>query len=331
MNSPFQKNPNSKFNYLTLSEYGKTASIFIYKYPDMELVSVCQSDKTNYYTCINYNVSGTLLAAQGCEPDFLFTIWNWQTSSIIIQSCSINSHVYSIAFSKYSNRQLVTAGAEHIQFWDLCETFTGLKLTGSVGCFGKTNPCDIIALYPMPNEMVLTNSENGNVFVWKDGQIKYEVCQKNRQPCHNGRITQIFYNDEKSEVMTAGQDGFIRIWYWETVNLTNLTDDERFIESDEHCCQLLTITYSGKNRWYAQDSSGGIWMCDLSNGSLEVESEQLFRCHSGGICGLSVSSTASHLISLGFDGRLQLYDYVTGQLVYYHQFPANGTVLWMVC
>lgn len=309
----------------------------------MELISLCQSDETKHYTCVNYNVNGDLLAAQCAGPDSKLTIWKWETSKIIIQSRSIDNCVYSIAFSKYSNRQLVTAGVEHIQFWDFGETFTGLKLTGADGRFGKTDACDIIAVHPMPNETVLTNSEWGNVLVWQDGLIKCEICQKNHQPCHNGKITQIYYNDEKNEVMTIGSDGFIRIWFWDTVNLTNLLDDdERFIEidptyeyfigSDEHCCELLTIIYGGiDNRWYVQDSSGGIWLCDISSDYLEAKCERLFRCHAGEICGLGVSSTTTHVISLGLDGRLYLYDYITGQLVHHHRFPADGRVLWMVC
>lgn len=338
----FQKNPNEQYNYLTLSEYGPIASVFIYKYPEMELVSLCQSDKTKYYTCVNYNAKGDLLAAQGAAPNFTLSIWDWKTSTIIIQSQSFENTVYSIAFSKYSNHQLVTAGEEHIQFWDLCETFTGLKLTGIVGRFGKIDPCEIVAVHHMPNETILSNSEWGNVLVWKDGLIQFEVCQKNRQPCHDGKITQIYYNDEKSEVMTVGADGFIRIWFWETVNLTNLLEDERFVEIDptfeyfigigEQTCELTTIVYSGIDcRWYAQCGNGGIWQCDLSNDSIDVKCEQLFRCHAGEICGAGISSPSNHLLTLGLDGRLHLYNSATGQLDFYHQFPASGRVLWKVC
>lgn len=33
-------------------------------------------------------------------------------------------------------------------------TFTGLKLKGELGRFGKTEICDVLGIYPMPDEKV---------------------------------------------------------------------------------------------------------------------------------------------------------------------------------
>lgn len=45
-------------------------------------------------------------------------------------------------------------GAAHIKFWKMAETFTGLKLKGELGRFGKTEICDVLGVYPMPDEKV---------------------------------------------------------------------------------------------------------------------------------------------------------------------------------
>lgn len=37
----------------------------------------------------------------------------------------------------------------------MADTFTGLKLQGELGRFGKTEYCDILAIYPMPDEKVV--------------------------------------------------------------------------------------------------------------------------------------------------------------------------------
>jgi cilia- and flagella-associated protein 44 len=34
----------------------------------------------------------------------------------------------------------------------MAKTFTGLKLQGNLGRFGKTEICDMIGIYPMPDE-----------------------------------------------------------------------------------------------------------------------------------------------------------------------------------
>jgi hypothetical protein len=54
------------------------------------------------------------------------------------------------------------AGAGHIKFWKMGRTFTGLKLTGSLGRFGRTEISDIIGFLALPD---------GKVFVMKDHHV----------------------------------------------------------------------------------------------------------------------------------------------------------------
>lgn len=39
----------------------------------------------------------------------------------------------------------------------MANTFTGLKLKGELGRFGKTEICDVLGVYPMPDEKVTFN------------------------------------------------------------------------------------------------------------------------------------------------------------------------------
>jgi hypothetical protein len=50
-------------------------------------------------------------------------------------------------------------GAGHIKFWKITETFTGLKLMGSLGMFGKTEISDIIGFLAL---------SDGKVFLIQD-------------------------------------------------------------------------------------------------------------------------------------------------------------------
>lgn len=45
-------------------------------------------------------------------------------------------------------------GLSHIKFWKMATTFTGLKLQGELGRFGKTEYSDICGVLPMPDEKV---------------------------------------------------------------------------------------------------------------------------------------------------------------------------------
>lgn len=48
----------------------------------------------------------------------------------------------------------ICSGLGHIKFWKMASTFTGLKLQGELGRFGKSEICDIVGIFGMPDEKV---------------------------------------------------------------------------------------------------------------------------------------------------------------------------------
>lgn len=327
----------------------------------MEVICILKNGTTKQYSLIDYSADGELLGSQGRDiknnnignsylnilsggdPDYMLTIWDWKRKEVKLRTKSFSNDVINLMFSPSIPEQLTTCGMGHIKFWKMSETFTGLKLQGLIGRFGKTEICDIFGIYPMPDDKILSGCEWGNILVWDDGLIKVEVCRKNRRPCHTGAITQIFLN--KEEVMTIGTDGFIRIWFWETVELADPPEDDRFVEIepmhefrigiDNYNTELLKIVKLDVNniedyQWYAQDGMGGIWLCDLNTEFRPSPPEQLFRCHAGEIVAMNTSSVSHHVATLGKDGRLYVYDYKKRELVFYHQFISSGAdLIWL--
>ena len=226
------------------------------------------------------------------------------------------------------------AGLGHIKFWKMSSTFTGLKLQGELGRFGKTEISDIVGILPLPDEKVLSGCQWGNVLVWEAGLIKLEVCRKGRKPCHDGPITQILMRE--GEVMTAGLDGRIRIWFWETVELADPPDDDRFVEIEPIMefrigAELMCLVRrQGDFQWYAQDGSGGIWLCDLTPAHHTEPPQQLFKCHAGEIVAVQASPVSSHVATLGVDGMLCVYDYAKRELLLSHRFQCAGqSMIWL--
>lgn len=220
----------------------------------------------------------------------------------------------------------------------MSQTFTGLKLQGLIGRFGKTEICDIYGICPLPDEKVISGSEWGNVLVWEAGLVKMEVCRKNRRPCHNGPITQIFLVNSE-EIMTVGTDGLICIWYWETVELSDPPEHDRFVEiepshefrigNSNYNAELLKIV-NHEDDWYAQDGKGGIWWCDLSTTKRPLFPRQLFRCHAGQIIAMDTSSVTHYVCTLGVDGRLYIYHYLEKRMIFHYQFLAEGRdLIWL--
>lgn len=94
--------------------------------------------------------------SQGGDPDYTITLWDWQKSSVTLQCKSYNQNVHNIIMSSSLPEYLVTSGSEHIKFWKISKTVTGLKLTGKIGRFDQTEISDIIGVYIMPDGKVNT-------------------------------------------------------------------------------------------------------------------------------------------------------------------------------
>lgn len=102
-----------------------------------------------------FSRNGYYLCSQGGEPDNTLTIWDWKKSKIVLRAKSHTQDVYISRFSDFMPDQLVTAGLGHIKFWKMAKTFTGLKLQGQLGRFGKTDISNITGIFSMPDEKVI--------------------------------------------------------------------------------------------------------------------------------------------------------------------------------
>lgn len=84
----------------------------------------------------------------------MITVWDWKNSKIALQCKSHGQDVYNVVFSSTMPGHMTTCGSGHVKCWKMADTFTGLKLQGELGRFGKTEISDIVGVYPMPDEKV---------------------------------------------------------------------------------------------------------------------------------------------------------------------------------
>ncbi|XP_055386246.1 cilia- and flagella-associated protein 44 [Condylostylus longicornis] len=337
------KNPNPKLNYLTICENGNNPLIIIYNYPSNDIIATLEGGADSSYTCAKYRPDGELLATQSGEPDYMITIWNWKESKIILRCQSYQNDVLNVLFSPYNSILLTTCGLGHIKFWKMAKTFTGLKLQGDPGRFGKTEITDIYTIYMLPDEKVISSCEWGNLLLWDAGLIKLEVCRKNRKPCHNGPIT--FLNMDNGELMTASLDGYVRVWFWETVELSNPPDDDRFVEiepiyefrigDDNRLCEIRDLIkikiYDPQDcSYYVQDGKGGIWICWLDKNNIPETPRLIYSCHGGEIMSADTSPISPHITTIGAEGRLHFYNYEKKELQFTKQFTYPGSdLVWL--
>ncbi|XP_075152852.1 cilia- and flagella-associated protein 44 [Haematobia irritans] len=329
--------PNHK-GLLTIGENGPQATVFIYDYPNTEPRIRLEGAAKQQFTCGSYNYTGELFASQAGYPDFMLTIWRWEKAEVILRSKAFQNDVLHIHFSKFNPILLVSCGLSHIKFWKMAKTFTGLKLQGELGRFGKTDFSDIYAVWMLSDENVISGCEWGNMLLWEAGLIKFEICRKGRRPCHAKPIVRITM--ENGEVTTVGMDGYVRIWFWETVDLADPPDDDRFVEIEPifefyigkceiRMMQKIKMFDPNDFGYYVLDGDGGVWYCDLNTKDIPKESYKLYSCHGGRIIAAQTSPVSPYLMTLGQDGRILVYDYENQKLILEKLFSSVGTdLLW---
>ena len=158
--------------YFAVGGRGYRPRIFIYTYPEKEVVRILSDGAERGYASLNFNLEGCKLASVSTSPDFLLTVWNWQEEAISLHCKAFGQDVTMVKFSIDDDRRLTTSGTGHIRFWKMASTFTGLKLQGYIGKFGKVDLSDIAAFIELPDGKVISGSENGALLLWEGNFIK---------------------------------------------------------------------------------------------------------------------------------------------------------------
>ncbi|XP_017757877.1 PREDICTED: uncharacterized protein LOC108549132 [Eufriesea mexicana] len=336
---------NPIFEHIAVAANGINPVIKIFNWPLMKTIIVLKGGTTKRYFHLSYSPDGLLLVSQGGEPDYYISLWYWKESKIILQCKSYVQDIYNITFSKYIPGQLTSSGKGHIKFWKMSKTFTGLKLKGEVGKFGNTEISDIIAIHPMPNETVISGCEWGNILLWDESLIKLEACRKDKETAHVSYITEFEYIN--GELISVGSDGWIRFWFYETIDHANLADDKQFLEiqpiyefqiaEGRENAMLISIqkqkpTNPEETLWYAQDGNGGLWLLDLCTSKKQHFQKKILTCHAGPIVDMDITDWGPFIATLDKSGNLHIYNYIEKKLNLVYKFYDIGCqVIWLPC
>ncbi|XP_048348373.1 cilia- and flagella-associated protein 44 [Sphaerodactylus townsendi] len=321
--------------YFAVGEKGWKPNMIIYEYPSLRPYRVLKGGTEEAYAFADFNRSGTMIATVGSSPDYMLTVWDWKQEKIVLRSKAFSQDVFKVTFSPENEEQLTTSGSGHIKFWKMALTFTGLKLQGALGRFGKTALTDIEGYVELPDGKVLSGSEWGNLLLWEGGLIKVELCRPGHKTCHQGPINQLVLDE--GELLTVGSDGCIRVWDFETIDTADVVDDSGLLEM-EHMNELFVgknvnlncmakIHERGEPTWYAQDSNGAIWKLDLSFANVTQDPQCLFTFHSGKIEAIAVSPVTYLMATTSLDRSVRIYDFAAKVQLTEMKFKQGGTVL----
>jgi cilia- and flagella-associated protein 44 len=220
----------------------------------------------------------------------------------------------------------------------MANTFTGFKLQGELGKFGKTEISDIEGYAELPDGKVLSGCEWGNMLLWDGGLIQTEICRKKNKPCHVGSIQQIILDE--GDIYTIGDDGTVRVWDFETIDTAEPSEEgvrleieplnELLVGKNVSLRSMIKDSTEESTIWYAQDSNGGIWRLDLSFGASSEYPKQIFNYHAGIISGIDTCPNSHLLATTADDGTVKVYNYATKEALVQKKFNRGGSFLkWM--
>ncbi|XP_034565559.1 cilia- and flagella-associated protein 44 [Notolabrus celidotus] len=321
--------------YFTVAEKGNLPNIIVYEYPSLQLHRILRGGTERAYSFVDFNQDGSLLASVGGDPDYMLTVWDWKKEEVMLSCKAVSQEVYRVSFSPYNPGLLTSSGSHHIKFWKMASTYTGLKLQGLMGHFGKTAATDIEGYVELPDGKVVSGTDWGNLLVWDGNGIKVEICRKEGRNCHAGKAQPFALED--GQLMTIGSDGVVRGWDFEGINTADSNILNSMFEMEPmnemvvgHNVSLSSVVRSSTPDcfvWFAQDSSGAIWKLDLSFTYTTPDPECLFSFHAGPIKGLDVSRKSHLMATTALDRSIKVFDFLAKKELTTSRFNQGGTAL----
>ncbi|AAZ12420.1 hypothetical protein, conserved [Trypanosoma brucei brucei TREU927] len=352
----------SRQYYVVCERKPSDPAIRAYSWPSRTEVGEFVKGATKGFSACAFNKDGSMMATVGMYPDFFLTVWDWESRGMVLRSKCHNTDVYTVLFSPFDSGLLVSGGAGHIKFWTMANTFTGLKLQGLLGKFGRLEISNVSGFVVLSDGKVISGSESGLIILWEGDLIRCcfarEVDREDDDgtaatfmarsydytPCHEGAINVVELMEGGRVLMTAGDDGYFRFWRVSELEVAEgegappLYVPECLGEILVHAGAFIrSVTYcKDVDEWVVLDSAGVLWRVpyvhpdDILNNAVTKPKEQAvpaLEFNGGSITSAALSPIDHTVVTGGEDGTIRLVDYVTPRELYKMCLPQPNVVI----
>lgn len=327
---------------------GYQPNVYIYEYPSLQICKVLRAGTERSYASLSFTEEGDKIATVGGLPDYMLTVWNWQEERIILHCKAFGQDVFSVRFSQDDERRLTTSGTGHIRFWKMVATFTGQKLQGNIGKFGKIELSDISAFAELPDGKVVSGTETGDLLLWEGNFIKCRFINDNGSKCHSGNVNHVVLDREAGCVISAGADGHIRWWSFSLIDSAEVDSDvtmdfkltpvnEFYLGEGCGVKYFISNEVNGEARFVLLDTSGklsciryNVATCKVRGIPKDASVDILGYFAAGAITGLDTNPIQHLAITSGKDGFVRLWDYINRSMLCFRKFPSAALcVSWV--
>ncbi|OWZ09547.1 Avirulence (Avh) protein [Phytophthora megakarya] len=305
--------------FFAVGEKGVKPNISIYRYPQLTVSHVLRNGTERAYASVEFSKNGETLASVGSAPDFLLTVWNWRDEQTVLRCKAFGQDVFSVRFAPTDSGFLATSGVGHIRLWKMAATFTGLKLQGDIGKFGKSELSDIEAFCVLPDKKVLSGTERGVLLLWDGNFIKCEILTSRRHLPHTGTINVVDYDEDDGHIVTAGKDGYVRFWSFDSIDSADVAADENVALVPmkrqvlvQPQMDIRAVVKEETGRYLLQDGVGGVHLLLLSGNDEHQIVLDYIPNDTGRATGLACSPYEHLAATSGEDGGVRAWDYVSG-------------------
>eukprot|EP01083_Nonionella_stella_P152343 488165_1 len=314
-------------------EIGPTPDIYIYDYPQLKQQQKLSNGTQRKYNDMEFNVTGNYLATIGASPDHMLTIWDWKLGSVILRAKAFSQDVFNVRFSPYNQNRLITSGTGHIRFWEMAQTFTGLKLQGKIGKFGEIDLSDVWSFVEFPCGKILSGSEHGNILMWQSDLIQFVAQPNEDEACHRSNIiyVDILKETESMTLISAGSDGVIKFWECDDIEYFEPSDDLRYYPLQlKHeitvnaNAQLMSIIKYQDLYWMIQDAMGNVYKLWMNE---EYSLRSVMQFHGLYVTSIACGDKSHDAITSGKDGTIRHWNLETQRCDYMKQMQSPVNVM----
>jgi WD40 repeat protein len=315
--------------------------IVVYRVADLSAVQVLDQGTEVQYSNLAFSGDSSLLASVGNAPDFTLAVWEWAEGQLLLRSKAFSQEVFTVQFNPFMAGRLTTSGIGHIRFWRMASTFTGMKLQGAIGKFGRVDLSDIVAYAELPDGKVLSGSETGELMLWEGNLIKCLIARPHamsdevgaRLPAHDGPIHVVAFEAgpeggaQGGHFITGGDDGVLRWWAFEDVDVADTEEDATHVLLD--CVQEVAVSpgvtvhihglvHLQATKYAVLDGRGGVWTVDVSTG----DNDKVLASHSGAVTSVVTAPKAQVCVTTGADGHVRAWDVPNRALLCSYSTPS---------